>query len=178
MNRTEQDLRKIEQRERELQKLMKENETLKKEMIQVMDKEKHRQEVERLRQQNKITEDRIAYLKDMERKLRQIVFDWRRSQDAEDKKEFMRQLQALLFKQKENQVKEKTRKKIDARYEETGAPLVEGEKVLMRQNNKVGILAEIRGKRAIVQFGAIPLTVALDDLVVVREKAPDEPATR
>jgi DNA mismatch repair protein MutS2 len=58
-------------KEKELHRLMKENERLKKEMEQVLDKERHRQQVELLKQQNKITEDRLTYLKDMERKLRQ-----------------------------------------------------------------------------------------------------------
>ncbi|HEY6957186.1 MAG TPA: DNA mismatch repair protein MutS, partial [Flavisolibacter sp.] len=73
LNRTEQDLQKVQQKEKDLHHLLKENERLKKEMQEVMDREKHKQQVELLKQQNKISEERIAYLKDMERKLRQIV---------------------------------------------------------------------------------------------------------
>jgi DNA mismatch repair protein MutS2 len=40
----------------------------------------------------------------------------------------------------------------------------------MKQNNKVGVLAEIRGKKAIVNLGSMPLQVNLEDLVAVREK--------
>jgi DNA mismatch repair protein MutS2 len=170
LNRTEQDLRKIDQKDKDLQKLLRENEKLRKEMIQVMDKEKHRQEVEMLKQQNRITEDRIAYLKDMERKLKQIVFDWRRTQDSENKQELLKQMHALLFRQKEKQVSEKVRKKLDARYIETGIEPRAGDKVLMKQNNQVGQLVEIRGKKAIVQLGAIPLTVEYSDLLTVQEK--------
>jgi DNA mismatch repair protein MutS2 len=177
LNRTEQDLRKIEQREKELQKLLKENETLRKEMVKVMDREKHHQEVELLKQQNRANDERLVYLKDMERKLKQVVFDWRKAQDQEDKRELMKQLHALLFVQKEKQVTEKVKKKLDARFEETGRPAVSGDKVLMRQNNKVGILSEVRGKKAIVQFGAIPITVEYKDLVAVREKPTEEPAS-
>lgn len=176
LNRTEQDLRKIEQREKELQKLLKENEVLRKEMIKVMDREKHHQEVELLKQQNRINDERMVYLKDMERKLKQVVFDWRRAQDQEDKRELMKQLHALLFVQKEKQVTEKVKKKLDARFEEIGRPAMAGDKVLMRQNNKVGNLSEVRGKKAIVQFGAIPITVEYKDLVAVREKPTEEPA--
>jgi DNA mismatch repair protein MutS2 len=89
----------------------------------------------------------------------------------------MKQLHALLFVQKEKQVTEKVKKKLDARFEETGRPAVSGDKVLMRQNNKVGILSEVRGKKAIVQFGAIPITVEYKDLVAVREKPTEEPAS-
>jgi DNA mismatch repair protein MutS2 len=170
LNRTEQDLRKIDQKDKELQKLLKENERLRKEMIQVMDREKHRQEVELLKQQNRVTEDRIAYLKDMERKLKQIVFDWRRTQDSENKNELLKQMHSLLFKQKEKQVSEKVRKKLDARYVETGDEPQAGDKVLMRQNNQVGQLVEIRGKKAIVQLGDMPLTVEYADLITVKEK--------
>ena len=170
LNRTEQDLRKIGEKDRELQKLIRENEQLKKEMTRVMDKEKHRKEVELLREQNRVTEERIAYLKDMERKLKQIVFDWRRMQDQDDKKALMKQLHALLFAQKEKQVTEKRQKKLDARYEETGTQPREGDLVLMRQNNKVGTLDEIRGKKAIVKLGALPITLEYTDLVAVRLK--------
>jgi DNA mismatch repair protein MutS2 len=149
---------------------MKENERLKKEMERVMDREKHRQQVELLRQQNRVTEERIAWLKDTERKIKQIVFDWRRAERDEDKSALMRQLHALLFRQKEKQVKEKVRKKLDARYELASGEARPGDKVLMKQNNQVGTLSEIRGKKAIVQLGSMPLTVEYGDLALVREK--------
>jgi DNA mismatch repair protein MutS2 len=106
----------------------------------------------------------------MERKLKQIVFDWRRTQDSENKNELLKQMHSLLFKQKEKQVSEKVRKKLDARYIETGDEPQAGDKVLMRQNNQVGQLVEIRGKKAIVQLGAMPLTVEYADLISVKEK--------
>ncbi|MCU0380384.1 MAG: DNA mismatch repair protein MutS, partial [Chitinophagaceae bacterium] len=166
LNQTEQDLRKLGEREEELKKLMKENERLKKEMERVMDREKHRQQVELLRQQNRVTEERIAWLKDTERKIKQIVFDWRRAERDEDKSALMRQLHALLFRQKEKQVKEKVRKKLDARYELASGEARPGDKVLMKQNNQVGTLSEIRGKKAIVQLGSMPLTVEYGDLAL------------
>ncbi|MEO0000944.1 MAG: hypothetical protein RL766_990, partial [Bacteroidota bacterium] len=43
-----------------------------------------------------------------------------------------------------------------------------------KQNNKVGVLAAIRGKKAIVNLGAMPLQVNLEDLVVVREKIQEQ----
>jgi len=49
LNRTEQDLRKIEIKERDLQKLIKENEQLKKSLALQIDKEKHAQQVELLK---------------------------------------------------------------------------------------------------------------------------------
>ena len=173
LNRTEQDLRNLESREKELQKLLKENERLKKEMEGLIHRERHTQQVELLKHQNKITEERITYLKEMERKLRQIVFDWRKS---EDKNEVIRQMQALLFKQKEKQVNEKVKKKFDSKYEEVGGDISVGIKVMMRKNHQVGIVKEIRGKKAVVQVGLVPITVDISDLLVVRDKPQEESA--
>ena len=41
----------------------------------------------------------------------------------------------------------------------------------MRQNRSVGIVKEIKGKKAILQVGIMPMTVELKDLVVIRDKA-------
>jgi DNA mismatch repair protein MutS2 len=167
LNATEQDLAALEKREKDLNKLVKENEKLKKEMEALIHRERHDQQVEILKHQNKITEERIAYLKEMERKLRQIIFDWRKT---EDKNEVIRQMQALLFKQKEKQVNEKVRKKFDAKYTEVGGSIELGNKVMMKKNHQVGTVKEIRGKKAIVQVGLIPITVDLADLTVVQDK--------
>lgn len=170
LNRTEQDLRQIEKKENDLQKLVKENERLKKEMTTVMDKERHRQEVELLKQQNQVTEDRIAYLKDMERKLKHILLEWRK---AEDKSEPIKQMHNLLFKKKDEIVTNKLAKKVQGKYEEVASDVVVGAQVKLKKNYQVGTVKEIRGKRAIVQVGMLPMSVDLSDLVVVQEKAND-----
>ena len=170
LNRTEQDLRQLESRDKDLQKLIRENEALKKSMLQQIDKEKHQQQVELLKHQNQVAQEKIVYVKDMERKLKQIVLDWRRADADQDKKQLMKNMHALLFNQKEKQVTEKKQKKLDSRYVALEDEPVVGALVLMKQNNKVGVLAEIRGKKAIVNLGSMPLQVNLEDLVSVREK--------
>jgi DNA mismatch repair protein MutS2 len=45
--------------------------------------------------------------------------------------------------------------------------------VKMKQNRQVGIVKEIKGKKAILQVGVMPITVELKDLVVVKDK--DQP---
>jgi DNA mismatch repair protein MutS2 len=167
LNRTEQDLQAVEQKQLELQKLLKENDRLKKEMEQLMNKEKHQQQVELLKQQNKITEDRIVYLKDMERRLKQIIIDWRKT---DDKKKVMKEMEALLFKKNENKAAGKMQKKIDSAFDEIDAEIKIGVKVKMKKNHQVGEVMELRGKRAIVKIGLLPMQVDLNDLVVVREK--------
>jgi DNA mismatch repair protein MutS2 len=79
-------------------------------------------------------------------------------------------MHAMLFKQKEKQVKEKAKKKLNAKYLETGEEVRTGVMAVMRQNNQVGTVKEIRGRKAIIQLGAMPITVDINDLVVVREK--------
>jgi DNA mismatch repair protein MutS2 len=174
LNKTEQELRKMETKENELQKLIKENETQKKKLNEELNREKHQQHVELLKQQNKISEDKLIYLKDMERKLKQIVFDWKRMSGEEDKRELIKNLQALLFSQKEKQVKEKVKKTIDSNYITLAKKPVIGDFVLMKQNNKIAQLTEIRGKKAVVALGAMPLQVNYDDLVTVKKKPADD----
>jgi len=166
LNRTEQDLQHLDKEKKQLNKLLRENEHLKKEMEKVLDKEKHLQQVELLKQQNKITEDRIVYLKDMERKLKQIVLDWKKT---DNKQEVVKHLQNLLFKQKETIVVNKLAKKTDAKFKETHSDIVVGALVKSKRNYQVGEVKEIRGKRAIVQIGLLPMNVDMSDLIAVEK---------
>jgi DNA mismatch repair protein MutS2 len=167
LNRTEQDLRQVEQKQKELNQLLKENDRLKKEMEVLLNKEKHQQQVEILKQQNKITEDRIAYLKDMERKLKQMVVEWKKS---EDKNKVVKGMAALLFNKQDQKVKNKMQKKIDAKYEEVNGEIKVGDKVKMKRNQQVGEVLELRGKRAVVKIGLLPMQIDIVDLVIVKEK--------
>ena len=166
LNRTEQDLRDIAQKDKELQKLLKENERLQKEMQQVMDKERHNQQVEVLKEQNKINENRITYLKDMERKLKQIMIEWRKE---DDKPKLIKQITALLFNRNETKAVSKMQKKIDSKYSEIGGEIKVGDKVKMRRNHQVGEVLEIKGKRAVVKIGLLPMQLDMSNLIVVKE---------
>lgn len=167
LNRTEQDLQKIDKEKLTLKNLLNENEKLKDEMKRVINTESHKQKIELLKHQNKVSEEKLAYLKDLDRKLKKLVIDWRK---ADNKQEVIKQMNALLFKQNEKQVQEKQQKKFESKFEETTAAILPGVKVQMKTNRRVGVVNEIRGKRAIIQFGAVPLTVELSDLVAVKEK--------
>lgn len=171
LNRTEQDLRQVEQKGKELQALVKENERLKKEMEAVLQKERHRQQVELLKEQNRITDERIAYLKDMERKLRQMVLEWKKE---EDKNKVIRQMAALLLKKNEQQVVSKKQKQIESKYAEVGGDIRVGDTVKMKRNQQVGEVLELRGKRAVVKIGLLPMQFDVADLVVVKEKELEE----
>lgn len=167
LNRTEQDLQKIDKEKDQLQKLLKENEHLKKEMEVVMDKELHRQDIERMKHQNKVSEERIAYMKDMERRLKAMVIEWRKT---DDKDSVVKMIHALLFNQKEKLQQEKKQKKLNEKFVEIGGEIKTGDKVKMKNGRTVGIVKELRGKKAVLQVGVVPMTVAIEDLVVVKDK--------
>ena len=167
LNSTEQDQQQIQVEKKKLDQLLKENEKLQKEMQQLMDKEKHKQQVELLKEQNKISEEKYNYLKETDRKLKSLIAEWRK---AEDKNKVVKMMQAILFKQPEKQILKKKQQKIDTKYIETHEPVKPGDKVIMKANRQVGIVTDFRGKKAIVQIGAVPITVSITDLVVVKEK--------
>ncbi|MEO9021565.1 MAG: DNA mismatch repair protein MutS [Ginsengibacter sp.] len=167
LNSTEQDQQHIQAEKKDLEKLLKENEKLQKEMQQTIHKEKHLQQIELLKEQNRINEEKFAYLKEMDRKLKSLLIEWKKT---EDKNKVIKLMQALLFKQPEKQIIQKKQRRIDSKYTETNEPVKHGDKVIMTVNRQVGIVIDLRGKKAIVQVGAVPITVAISDLIVVKEK--------
>lgn len=170
LNRTEQDLRLLEEKQKELNFLLKENDRLKKETETLLKKEKHEQQVELLKQQNKITEDRILYLKDMERKLKQMVVEWKKADGVEDKSKLVKSMAALLFNKQDQKAKSKMQKKIESRWDEIKGEIGIGDKVKMKRNQQIGVVLEIRGKRAVVKIGLLPMQIDLSDLVLIKEK--------
>ena len=167
LNRTEQDLREMEKKEKELVQLVKHNEKVKKEMEEKLAREKHNQQVELLREQNKISEERLDYLRDMERKLKQALVAWRKE---ENKTQAIREMEDLLFKKNEKKAVSRMQKKIQSKYQEVGGDIKMGDKVMMKKNHQVGEVLELRGKRAVVKIGQLPMQVELKDLALVVEK--------
>jgi DNA mismatch repair protein MutS2 len=146
--------------------LLQENAVLKKEMEQVLNKEKHLQQLATLKEQNRISADRIAYLKDMERKLRQLVLDWKKT---EDKAKVINNLKNLLFTKKEEVVVNKLAKKVNNQYKENLLPVEVGCKAKHKINYQVGVVKELKGKRAVLQVGQVLINVNITDLARVEE---------
>jgi len=167
LNSTEQDMQAIEKEKKQLSQLLSENEKMKKEMEVLIKKEKHQQEVEKLKLSNKIAEDKLIYLKDMERKLKALIIEWRKS---DNKDAVIKMMHTTLTGQKEKYQAEKQQKKINEKFLETDAQVKVGHKVKMKQNKQVGIVKEIRGKKALLQVGVVPMLVAVSDLIVVMDK--------
>jgi DNA mismatch repair protein MutS2 len=174
LNRTEQDLRNLEQKEKELQDMLKENARLKTELEKTLHKEKHQQQLQILREQNRVSEERYIYLKEMERKLKQVIFDWRNN---ENKDEVIKQMQALLFNRREKPATEKVKRKFDAKYIEVEGNIQPGSPVKMKKGHQTGMVREMRGKKAVVQVGTIPIVIDIADLILIKEKEkPETPA--
>lgn len=167
LNRTEQDLRIVEKKEKELHQMILQNEKLKKELSHVLEKEKHHQQVEILKQQNRITEERLTYLKEMERKLRQIILDWKKEKD---KSKVISHIEALLFNKNDKKSVGKIQRKIESKYDEVIGVVKTGDMVKLKMGHQVGKVMEIRGKRAVVLIGMLPMQVELKDLVGIKEK--------
>jgi len=170
LNRTEQDQQQMEMEKKHLSKLLAENERLQKNLNQLIAKEKHQQQIELLKEQNRINESKYNYLKEMDRKLKSLVAEWKKT---DDKKKVIKMMQAALYKQPEKQILKKKQQKIDDKFIEINKPVNIGDKVKMQQNRQVGTVKEIRGKKAIVLIGSMPITVSLDDLVVVADRIID-----
>ena len=167
LNKTEQDLQKLQSEKTILENLLRENEGLKVNMKETINKELHKQEVEKLKLQQKISEEKTSYYKDMEKKLKAMIIEWRKS---EDKESAIKNIQALLFNQKDKMFVGKQQKKLNEKYLEIHGEIKVGDLVKMKKSRQVGVVKEIRAKKAIIQVGIMPMTVALLDLALVKEK--------
>jgi len=156
----------IQKERRDLNKKLKENESLQAELTKTLNKEKHLQQINLLKEQNKVAEDKFMYLKEMERNLKQIALDWKKS---DKKEEVMKNLYHLLFKKNDKVVINKLAKKVDKNYKELAKPIQIGSMVKMKNNYQVGKVMEIKGKRAIVKIGQLPMNIDFADLVVVEK---------
>jgi DNA mismatch repair protein MutS2 len=83
-------------------------------------------------------------------------------------------MEGLLFKKNEKKIAGKLKQKIDAKYKEVEREIKPGVKVMMKKNHQVGEVLEIRGKRAVVKVGMLPMQVEMKDLKVVEERANNE----
>jgi DNA mismatch repair protein MutS2 len=167
LNKAEQDLHELQQKEKKLQKALAENERLNREMKQLMHKEKHEQQLEIMREQNRVSTEKLAHLKELDRNLKGLLIEWRK---AEDKKKVIHQMEVLLLKKGEYKVVNKLQKKIDSKYEELPGEIIVGALAMVKKNHQVGTVLELRNKKAIVKIGHLPMQVDLKELVLVKLK--------
>jgi len=168
LHQAEQQTVRLTDKERQLDKLLKENEQLKKRFEELTDKEKLKQQRETLMLQNKIKKEELDYLRDTERKFKQIIHDWKK---AENKQEVISAAENVLFRKKQVQTNAAAAKKADKNYDTVGGTPKTGDLVRNKTNHQVGTVTELRDKKAIVKIGNLPFTVNIDDWIVVRRKA-------
>lgn len=164
---TEQQAVRLEQKEKELDKLIKENEQSKKKYVELADKEKLKQHYNTIKLQNQVKKEELEYLRDMERKFKQIIQDWKK---ADNKQEVIEAAEKVLFKKKQVQANAAMAKKADKNYKTVGGKPKIGNYVRHKINHQIGILTEIKDKKAVVTIGKMPFTVKLDEWVVVSKK--------
>jgi DNA mismatch repair protein MutS2 len=165
LNKAEQDLQELHQKEKKLQKALADNERLSKEMKMLMHKEKHQQQLEIMREQNRISAEKLAHLKELDRNLKGLLIEWRK---ATDKKKVIHQMEVLLLKKGEYKVVNKLQKKIDSKYEELAGEVTVGALVMVKKNHQVGTVLELRNKKSIVKIGQLPMQIDCKDLVLVK----------
>ncbi len=171
LHQAEQQTVKLSDKEKELDRLLKENEKLKKQYEEATDKERKREHFETLRLQNQVKKEELEYLRDTERKFKQIIQDWKK---AENKQDVIAAAENVLFRKKLVQDNASAARKADKQYDTVGGKPKVGDLVRNKANHQVGTLQEIRDKRAIVKIGKLPFNVDMDGLVVVRKKKPEK----
>lgn len=77
---------------------------------------------------------------------------------------------ALLFKKNEQKAISKKQKKIESEYEELTGDIKIGDKVKMKRNIQIGEVLELRGKKAVVKIGLLPMQIDLAELSLIRER--------
>ena len=167
LHQTEQQSVRLTDKEKELDKLLKENVKLKKNLEELTDRERVKQHQDTLRLQNEIKKEELDYLRDTERKFKQIINDWKKS---ENKQEVIVTAENILFRKKQIQTNVAAAKKADKNYDFIGGAPKQGDLVRNKINHQVGTLTELRDKRAIVKIGNLPFNVNVEDLVVVRKR--------
>lgn len=164
---TEQQAVRLAQKEKELDKEIKAQKQAKDRYEEQTDKEKFKQQQRTLKLQNEVKKEELEYLRDMERKFKQIIQDWKRS---ENKNEVIESAEKVLFKKKQVQANASMAKKADKHYKLVGGRPKVGDFVRNKVNHQVGILSEIKDKKAVVTIGKMPFTVTLSEWVVVAKK--------
>jgi DNA mismatch repair protein MutS2 len=170
LHQTEQQSVRLTDKEKDLDRLIKENEKLKKNYTELTDKEQLKQHYDTLKLQNAIKKEELDYLRDTERKFKQIIQDWKK---AENKQDVINAAENVLFRKKQIQNNAAAARKADKNYEVAGGKPKVGDLLRNKVNHQIGMLTEMRDKRAIVKIGNLPFTVTLEEWVVVKKKSRD-----
>jgi DNA mismatch repair protein MutS2 len=171
LHQTEQQSVRLGSKEKSLDTLINENEKLKAKYEALIDKERLKQHYETLKLQNKIKKEELDYLRDTERKFKQIIHDWKKT---ENKTEVIQSAENVLFRRKQIAGNASAAKKADKQFETLGGEPRIGDLVRHKTNHQVGTVTELRDKKATVKIGKLPFQVGIEEWIVVRRKATKE----
>lgn len=165
LHQTEQQSVRLSDKEKELDKLIKDNQKQKKQYEELTNKEKIKQEHDTLRLQNAIKKEELEYLRDTERKFKQIIQDWKKSTN---KQEVITAAENVLFRKKQVDNNAAAARKADKNYEVAAGKPKTGDLVRNKINHQVGTLTELKDKKAVVKIGNMPFQVNIDEWIVVK----------
>jgi len=168
LHRTEKQSIQLGKKEKNLDGLIKKYEELIATYTQLTDKERIRQQEATLKLQNKIKQEEIDYLRETERKFKQIIQDWKKT---ENKQEVIEAAEKILFKRKQIEQNKSIAKKADKKYQTIGRKPEVGDLLRHTQNHQVGTLLAIENKYAKVKIGKMIFTVQLEEWITVRERS-------
>ena len=120
--------------------------------------------------QNLIKKEELDYLREMERNFKQIIMDWKKS---ENKNEVIKNAESVLFKKKQIQSNQSAARKADKNFEIIGGAAKIGDLMRHKANHQIGTLNELKDKYALIMIGKMPFKVLIEEWVVVRKKEDD-----
>ena len=167
LHQTEVQNHKLSSNNKVLNALIEKNKQLQLQYEALADKEKFKQQKETIKLQNEIKKEELDYLRDMERKFKQIIQEWKRS---ENKQEVIQSAEQLLFKKKQLQANAAMANKADKRFETVGGIPKLGDLMRNKLNHQIGTLVELKDKKHLIKIGNLPFQVQIDEWVVVRLK--------
>ncbi len=167
LHQTEQQSVRLGDKEKYIDKVIRENEKLKAQYETLIDKERLKQHYETLKLQNKIKKEELDYLRDTERKFKQIIHDWKKT---ENKQEVIESAEKILFRRKQIEQNVSAAKKADKKYITTARAPQIGDLVRNKQNHQVGRITEIKDKKAILKIGKLPFTVQIEEWITVQAR--------
>jgi DNA mismatch repair protein MutS2 len=150
-----------------VKRLQQENERLKSELEHTLNREKHRQEMERARLQQRQAKERIEQLRDLERKLKAMIAEWRKS---DDKPKAIKAIQTLLYARQTVPSRQQARDGAGEQPVPLSGELRVGDRVMLKKTGQPALVQQVRGKKAVVLLGSLPMTVLQTDLAQPRER--------
>lgn len=157
----------LEKKAKRLEKQLVQSKSSQEKYERLAQKEAHQQQLATLKLQNQIKQEELEYLRDTERKFRQLIQEWKKT---ENKQEVIHAAEQLLFRKKHMKQNAAAAKKADKKYKALSGQARVGSLVRHKKNHQIGRVEQINDKNAIIRIGKLPFTVNLEEWIPVEEK--------